>query len=310
MKTLIFIKTIVIYLYFAIIMTGLITNTLTFVVFSRKRFKNTIFSTYFRFYIIFQTFNLVLPFNDVLELNFNINFSNLSNFTCKISNFIEYYNFSIPAWLTVFISIDRFITIAYPDKFLIKNRFKFQLQIFFSIAIFNFFFYLPILLFHLEKSETFNNQTNMTEIEYTCEGVGIWFYLLDLFQSILLPFTLMILTSIFTIKKVFDSRKLINNNKYKSKDIKFATITIITNFLFLAYSVPYFIYTLITDYTSLFEQLDPDLIVLFYSFVYFCLYLQFVDVFFVNFFLNSIFKSELTILLLQKRNKIVPSQIL
>ena len=312
MKAVYWFKTIIVFMYLAITMTGLITNTLSFVVFSRKRFSNTIFSTYFRLYIIFQTLNLILPINQALELNFNIYFVKLSNFTCKFFTYLAFFNSSIPAWLLVLISIDRFISIAYPTKFLFKNTLKFQLITCLLMAILNICVYSPVLLFHLKKSEIFNYQTNRSELTYSCERIGFWFHLIDLFQSTIIPFTLMSLTSIFTVKKVFESRKLISNNnsnKNKSNDLKFAIISITTNIVFLAYSVPYFVYTLITEFSSLLTNLDTDVILLIHSISYLCFFVHIIDVFFINILVNSLFKNELKILF-GKENKLAPSQIL
>ena len=231
----------------------------------------------------------------------------MSNFICKTRYYFSYVSFSIPALLLVLISIDRFFSIARPDKFLFKNRIRFQLIICLIIIIFNICIYLPVFWFHLEKSEIFNNQTNRTEFTFSCEDIGFWFYLMDLFQSSLIPFTVMILTSIFTIKKVFDTRKLINDknnnsNKNKLRDIKFAKISISTNIVFLAYGLPYFIYTLITDYTSLFNNLDADVIMIIHSISFLCFYIQFIDIFFINIFVNSLFKNEFKILFITSRN--------
>jgi hypothetical protein len=302
MKALLFIKTIIVYMYLAITMTGLITNTLSFVVFSRKRFKNTIFSTYFRFYIIFQTLNLMYPIQKALRLNFNISFSNLQNFTCRLIYYFAYVSYSVPQWYLVLISIDRFLSISHSDKFLFKNKSKFQLLFSLFIIIMNICFYSPVLLFQFESFQ--NNQTNITEITNKCNNVSLLINIMDLFQSSLIPFVLMILSTCFTIKKVFESRKLINKNK--SKDVKFATISIITNLIFLAFIMPYFIFIFFT-YSA---NIDTDLFLIFDSFTFLCLYFQFIDVFFVNICVNSIFRDELKILFGIRNTKLAPSQIL
>ena len=90
MSALILIRTIIAYSYPLITVIGLITNSITFVIFSRKKFKNTIFSTYFCFLLVFQTLNLITPLNKLLEWNFDFYFSRLSNFTCKLRFWFAY----------------------------------------------------------------------------------------------------------------------------------------------------------------------------------------------------------------------------
>ena len=121
------IKAIIVYSFPIITLIGLITNTITLAIFSRKRFQNTIFSTYFRFFIAFQSLNLILPINKILEFNFNIYFSRISNFTCKLRNFYGYFNLTCSAWLLVAISLDRYLCIAYPSRFLFRKKLLFQI---------------------------------------------------------------------------------------------------------------------------------------------------------------------------------------
>ena len=130
--SLVLIKEIIVYSFPVITLIGLITNTTSFVIFSRKKFQNTIFSTYFRFFITFQNLNLILPINKILEFNFNIYFSRISNFTCKLRIAFLYVNFAIAAWFLVIISIDRFLAISLPAKFISRLLFCFIMVLLFK----------------------------------------------------------------------------------------------------------------------------------------------------------------------------------
>ena len=225
------------------------------------------------------------PIQKALRLNFNISFSNLQNFTCRLIYYFAYVSNSVPQWYLVLISIDRFPSISHSDKFLFKNKSNFNHFLLFQlfslfIIIMSICFYSPVLIFQFESFQ--NNQTNMTEITNKCNNVSLLINIMDLFQSSLLPFILMILilSTCFTIKKVFESRKLINKNK--SKDVKFATLSIITNLIFLAFIMPYFIFIFFT-YSA---NIDTDSFIIFDSFTFLCLYFQFIDVFFVNICIN------------------------
>ena len=70
--------------------------------------------------------------------------------------------------------------------------------------------------------------------------------------------------------------------------------------------MPYFIFVFFT-YSA---NIDTDLFLIFDSFTFLCLYFQFIDVFFVNICVNSIFRDELKILFGIGNTKLAPSQIL
>ena len=95
MSDLLIANTVIVYSFPMITLIGLIANSISFVVFSRKRFENTIFSTYFRFLLLFQTLNLIVPVDKMLEWNLDLSFSRISNFTCKLRVAFVYFNFAI-----------------------------------------------------------------------------------------------------------------------------------------------------------------------------------------------------------------------
>ncbi len=109
-------KMAIVYLFPAIALISLIANLISFYMFSRKRFQNTVFSIYFRVYLVFQCLNLVMPINKMFELNFGIHFSRLSNFACKLRYYYGNVNYSICSWLMVVVSLDRFLSISYPKN--------------------------------------------------------------------------------------------------------------------------------------------------------------------------------------------------
>ena len=201
MSALIWLKSIIAYTYPAVSLFGLITNSISFVIFSRKRFQNTIFSTYFRLYLLFQTLNLILlPINKMLELNNNVYFSKISNFTCKLRFFYPNFNLANAAWLLIIISIDRYLSISHPTKFLFKKKYSFHSFVCSSIILFHIFYYVPNWFYYLKEDyKIMNNQTmiNLTSIKsYKCVSAGVWVEIMGLLQQIMIPFILM---GLFTV---------------------------------------------------------------------------------------------------------------
>ena len=297
-------KTIIVYSFPLITLIGLTTNLISFVIFSRKTFENTIFSTYFRFLLLFQTLNLFVPIDKMIELNFSLSFSQISNFTCKLRFVFAYFNYSNAAWFLAIISIDRYLSISFSNRFNFMKRSSVRLFISFFAIGFNSLYYSPTWLFYLKKTQL-NLSANETVIRYICKNPGIWFDFMDLFQSVLIPFFIMILFSSFTIKKVFNSRKLIamnrsilanskenkSNKNKSSKDVKFSVITIINVISFLLMNLPFAFISIIDDYTNLFENLI-NLSKFLYSLAFLLIYLNLTSTFFVNYFVNSMFKKE------------------
>ena len=175
MSALKLIKTIIAYSFPLITLIGLITNSITFVIFSRKRFQNTIFSTYFRFFLVIQTLNLISPLNKLLEWNFDFYFSRISNFTCKLRFWFIYVNIAIAAWFQVIISIDRYLAICLPARFILRKKSIFQILASFIIIGFNFIMYIPSLLYYLfEINSNQSSFMNQTVTIVSCASPGFW----------------------------------------------------------------------------------------------------------------------------------------
>ena len=283
----------IIYVSFpAITLYVLITNTISLNIFSRKRFQNTTFSTYNRFYLGFSTFCALFSINKMLESNLNTYFSRISDFTCKIRFYFAFSSFSVIAWFLVVISIDRFLSISYPSRFLFRKKGQFQIFLSFFIILYHLLFYIQSLFYHL-KETNITHENNMTvQINYDCVSPGLWAILLDLFQSTVIPFLLMILFTVLTIKTVFNSRRSTSSNSIRTKDIKFALATIIINFSFILFNFPYFFIAIIKDHTNLFDNLN-ELYEMLDSFTYFLFYTNLGFTFFVDYFVNSMFRKEL-----------------
>ena len=292
-STLVIVKIIIVYSFPAISLIGLITNLLSLIIFSRKKFKKTIFSTYFRFYLVIEIINQIFPINKMLEFNQGIYFTSISTFCCKIRKFFANYNYAITPSFLVIISIDRFLSIAYPSKFSFRKKSLFQILISWLVIGFNFGLYTPFWSFYLK--ETVKNQTNQTSViySYECYSPFAWLKFINIFQQSAIPLFLMFLFTLLTIRTVFNSRTTSSNNSsiVKTKDIKFAITTITFNILFLFFNLPYFILLLINDYSNFFTN-RTDLFKMLEALFYFFFYFNSTVIFFVNYILNSLFRKE------------------
>ena len=159
----------------------------------------------------------------MFELNLEMYFSLISNFFCKLRKYFAYSDHAITGWLMVIISFDRYLSISYPTRFLFRKKKLFQIMSSFFVIGFNYCLYIPYWCFYIKEIVT-NKSLNQTKmITYKCVSPGIWAELLNLFQECLIPFSLMFLFTILTIRTVSNSRSASSNNSriVKQKDFKF-----------------------------------------------------------------------------------------
>jgi hypothetical protein len=127
------------YFYLIIVIVGTVANALAFIVFSRKKFKNTVFSTYFRILLIIDTFGLLyLTLSKFLTFEFGIRLRNINAFLCRMTMPITYSIPPISSYITALISFDRWMSIAKPNVFPIRKKKKFQLNACAIIVLANF----------------------------------------------------------------------------------------------------------------------------------------------------------------------------
>jgi hypothetical protein len=304
MSPLIWLKTIIVYSYPVIALIGLTANCLSFLIFSRKIFKNTVFIIYFRFYVVFQIINLVMPINKMLELNLDIFLSRISSFACKLRYFYGNLNYSICSWLLVAISLDRYLSISYPSKFALRKKPLFQVSLCCFVIGLSIFFNISYWFYYSEESSWKNqtNQTNQTKRIDKCVSHSILIDLVKFVQQYLCPFLFMSSFTFLTAKNLYQSRRKVNSkitnssSKTMSNDRKFTIISVFINVLFLLFNLPYYLLYMIDKYSSLFENLK-DLHKLIESITYLLLYINLAITFLINYFINSMFKKETEILL-------------
>jgi hypothetical protein len=291
-QTLISIEKIILLFFPFIYLLGLIGNILSFIIFSKKKFKNTIFDVYFRSLNILYSIMLQYVVIDLLKYRFDINLELKSKISCKFLNYIYFTFAPIGSWTLVVISIDRMLNVVYPFKFkTLKESKLFQFGIIVFLIIFNHAYYIR-LIFRAQYFSLISNQTNslnnLTTLSWECEikdeGVTYW---MDLFNSTLIPFLLMITFSTITIHNLF-KLKLNVSQSLSKRDKRFAIISISQNITFLILNIPIVIYYLFTLYFHL-DKLSIDF---FYIIAIIPYYIQCGIIFYINCSINPVFRNE------------------
>ena len=223
----------------------------------------------------------------VLGLNLII----ISSVGCKIYQYFNYGLDALSPFCLVYISVEKFISIAYPNKRLILKKKNIQIYYFVSLCVFNIFYHLnvPISYDTVAISNTtticfFNNDENQLTVT-----------LMDLIDFILIPFILMIIFSTLLIITIFKSRSKVNNslkeNKRLKKDIKFSISLLSMNLLFILLNLP--------DEIDLFLPFNNEI----YSPLAQLCNLSFAINFYLILFTNSLFRKEFISLFFNKKAK-------
>jgi len=291
---------------------GLSGNLIGLMVFFRKNLLRFPTRNLYCSLALFDTIYLIYRMIGELTTENGISMYLISNNWCKIFRYFRYSLGPISAWLLVYISIDKFISIQFPNFKLIKLV-KFQNTVIFLIVVFNLMYYIPFFIYsklfmvYLNETNILNNSNN-TNNELNCYFTKLHhkkvLYMMDLINSTLIPFLLMFIFSILLIYIIFKSRLRIlrlnssSDRRRLRKDIKFAFTSILLNVAFVSLNLPVCIANLLIDISEFYYKL-----LLYLFFISFCIN------FYLLFAFNSVFRKELLILFKIKNPEINRSNI-
>ena len=284
-----------------IIAIGFIGNLLTIIIFLRKPFRNYSISTYCISLAIFESLATFQIFNDIGYLAQNVYLSDQSEVACKIIGIIGLLMSSIPAYIMIAFSVDKLLGMRIKLIPILKKKW-FQWSIVTSIVIFNISLYIcyPILI---RRSEVFPGY-------FICDATTIGFFqifmIMATFETSVVPFLILTITSILTIRLLFKSRNSVQRmgnltTDRKSRDRKFAISSVTFNTLFIVLKIPSAIFYFLVAFYSYYD-------VYFNAIAALLLCLNCSLGFFIHISTNSLFRREFLILFrLDKRNGMMTS---
>ena len=268
---------------------GLLGNVLCIIIFSRKRFQNNSISTYCIALGIFELSAILQFISDVYSLTKNKNLYDQNDPICKF-----YYSFytwlsSINAWILVFFSLDKLFSMRVHSPAILKKKW-FQWSIVAAIVLFSIalYIYLPL---YIRIREVIPGLS-------ICDVTTIGFFnihiILFLFETCLLPFLVMIITSILMFLLLIKSRNSVSKNGLvrrdrKFRDRKYAISSIIFNVTFVVLKLPLSIFYINLAYFNLYDPVFFYIAYLLYS-------LNTSMSFFIHLLSNSIFREQFLVL--------------
>lgn len=276
-----------------VLLFGLIGNLIGLAVFSRRNLSKFPTKNLYRSLALFDTIYLVYRIIGEVTTDNGMSIYLISNIWCKVFRYFRYSLGPISAWVLVYISIEKFISIQFSKLKVVV----FQNTIIILIVIFNLSYYSPFFVYSTliaqnnTDSDMLNSNSSSSSLVYTCYFQDLnqkkVLYMMDLVNSTLLPFALMIVFSTFLIHTIFKSRLRILrldssvDRKRLRKDIKFAFTCILLNMAFVILNLPVCIANLLTEVSEFTYK-----VLLYLFFLSFCIN------FYVLFTFNSIFRKE------------------
>ena len=278
---------------------GVIGNILSIVVLSRKNLRKNSFSFFIRHLNVFDLIILLTQFRHWMAFTFDLDIKLVSSLLCKLADFSV---FSCAAGTVLFltlITIDRFVSIAFPKRFAIFQKRGFHACQVGLVVVYSFLCHLPLALNNeLVVTTSYEPLTNMSVESKACVllgDAGMYIFWITFFNPTL-TIGLNIVLSILTILSIFKSRAKLRakgKNKSSLKDRKFAITIIAQNVSCFLSKMPLVIFFTVNSYLGLdFEKFQMFFVIFATIYV-----IESADSFLVNYFFNSIFKNEVLALL-------------
>ena len=275
---------------FGVILAGLMGNIITFIIFSRPVFQKNSISIYCRALAVFDSFTIVH-----LVYEYGIAFSsyflgNYSDLACIVYNYSNIGFGPIPGWILIALSIDKLLSMKNIGNSLIKKRW-FQLIIIASIVLINLLLYIEIPIYLRLVSFEYGNTTYRYCI-LNMMPYGDIVNLMYLIQANIVPFLIMITTSIMSIRLIRKSSKnisaqLASRERRRKRDIKFAVTSIMFNFMFIILRLPIVMLSFLSIFISSLTNTDLS-----FMLTYLLYFVNFSSGIIVHLVSNNIFRRE------------------
>ena len=268
---------------------GFIGNVISIIVFLRKTFRNNSVSTYCTALAISECLAIIQFINLIYYFPYNTYLMNLSDTFCKIVHTGIILINAIPPFIMVAFSVDKLLSMRTSSIAILKKKW-FQWSVVAAIVLFHIglYMYYPILVKRIEIFPGY----------FLCDGSTIGFYkvhqILNILETCIIPFVVLMITSILTIRLLFKSRNSIERNgklakERKLRDRKYAITSVTFNILFIVLKLPSAIFFILFAFYSYYD-------VYYYHIGNFLFFINSSSGFLVHLVTNSLFRRELLIL--------------
>lgn len=275
---------------FAIAVVGMIGNILVILVFARKSLRKYSYSFYCQMKACGDMIVLLYAYRNWANFVLDSNLDLTAPFFCVLNQVLPYVAGAFALEILVIMSLDRLLTVAYPNRFkLIKKKW---LQVLVVILVAAYSWGINIVL-------PFNTQYTVTQVGtqtiISCTISAAISIIQSWIRNGNILFIILIVNNSLNIKLIWfiiSSRKRVANNsqtRSTSKDRKMAISGIGLSLTALICKLPLGVVTVISNYQKL--PYDQAIMITYISIT--LLVVENAASFFLNMFLNSMFRDEL-----------------
>ena len=311
------------YINKVVVLFGLTGNIAAFVTFSRRRFRYTIFNVYFRALIVSDSLVLLSVTRAFIGMDPPLLMNALPTFTgirCSLVHVLfitGLISSSTSSHILTLVAADRFVSLAFPFRFVARKRAVFQLSLCSTIFLFNLLTYLivdssvsdmssfgRILNEHddniltAEESTLDLNETlayecavqkectvqNMCVFIESDEALSRW----DALNSSIVPFVLMFIFTALTIGTIVRARlRKPCASVHLRYDMRLSILTISLSLVFLMLTLPYALRLTVPSFRLNIDQVIEDCLYEIFDSIHM---INFGLTFYINLFFNRVFK--------------------
>ena len=263
-----------------LVVISIMGNLFVIVVYSQDKFKKLHNRNVWRLMSLIDIFCVLQIIKHFLSYAFAYEVYMVNPFMCKIVSYLSHFG-AISAWLRAYITSELFFSIVLVS---LKTHLRqFQRMIITLIFALNLLFYSQRFFFttiQRNASEPYCGDNQNFYIE-----VFLW---IDLFNSAIVPFLIMFVSSGLLIYAISQSRRRLSSSGFTSasekifkRDAKFAITLIALNLTFILFNLPILIYFLVESYSDIWYTINLNVF-----------YTSYAINFFIYFTFNSIFRKE------------------
>ena len=296
------------FFYLIVAVLGLTGNALAFVVFSGSRFRRTIFSIYFRFNLVIDSYVIANALVDFVNDLYEINIESTSAIICYMRQYLMYVLAATSAWLYVIVSLYRMLDVVAPGVVFFKQTLT-QIVICVVLLCYNGCLYVPIptsfihygppLVADQSNLSAACNNCTPTQADNVCMlNFKSWLTWTDMFNSTIVPFAFMVIFNAIAIITIFKHKKKITNNptaaaNINKRSVKYGLVIVLMCLCFLVLNLPI---TVVNVLSSTAQSSDNSILgsgSLFALSVVLLWYANYGIIFYMNALVNTLFRAEL-----------------
>ena len=207
---------------------GLLGNILGLVLLTRDRLYKIGPLNIYRYLFVFDSIYLMNTVKTTLQIGFDIDLSVSSRVFCKVYTYSLNVIVSVTPLLLLYISIERLVTIQYPDSRFELRNFEQQFLYFVIVLLFNCIFYSPIFyLFDLKTVQLSKQVSSNLTVEYDAYQCSVTVlnaenvpFFLIFTNRLCFPFIFLTISSIILIWMYFESKKRVTENFSHRENLK------------------------------------------------------------------------------------------